>query len=210
MQDPQSTRPQRANLRFCKAFFEIEDGPATHERLLGVGAQELVADTDQRWYVWHPPEAAFAGGFLVRTRGPRLVLEGPSPEAVGRAWRQLDELLQPMANARVAVGDDLARFLPRPRKRTADRPESFSPEHEAQVLAEFHAALYVRWADAPQQRLQGMTPRQAALHPEGQALLEELLRRMRIVEEERTGRGMPSVSVDELENSVFRIDHLAP
>ncbi len=208
MNAPRSARPQRANLRFCKAFFEIEDGQAAHDRLLAVGAQELVADMDQRWYLWNPPDAKSASAFLVRTRGPRLVLEGPDPVAVGRAWRQLDEQLRPAAQARVAVGDDLARFLPKPRRRTADRPESFSAEHEAQVLAEFHAALCVRWADAPQQRLNGMTPRQAAADGAGQALLDELLRRMRIVEEERRSRGMPAVSVDELERSVFSIEDL--
>lgn len=210
MNAPRSARPQRANLRFCKAFFEIQDRAATHERLLAVGAQELVADTNQRWYLWNPPDAGPATAFLVRSRGPRLVLEGPDPAAVGRAWRQLDEQLRPAARARVAVGDDLSRFLPKPRRKTADRPESFSAEHEALVLAEFHAALCVRWADAPQHRLNGMTPRQAADDAAGQSLLEELLRRMRIVEEERRSRGMPTVSVDELERSVFTIEDLAP
>ncbi len=208
MSASRSTQPQRANLRFCKAFFEIEDGPATHARLLATGAQELVAHTNQRWYLWNPPEADTAQTFLVRTRGLRLVLEGPDPAAVGRAWRQLDEQLLPAARARVAVGDDLSRFLPKPRRKTADRPESFSPEHEARVLAEFHAALCVRWADAPQQRLNGMTPREAAADQAGQSLLDELLRRMRIVEEERCSRGMPAVSVDALERSVFCIDDL--
>jgi len=209
MNSPRSARPQRAILRFCKAFFEIEDGSATHDRLLAAGAQELVADTNQRWYLWNPPDADTISAFLVRTRGARLVLEGPDSVAVGRAWRQLDEQLRPAARARVAVGDDLSRFLPKPRRRTADRPESFSAEHEAQVLAEFHAALCVRWADAPQQRLNGMTPRQAASDRAGQSLLEELLRRMRIVEEERRSRGMAAVSVDELERSVFTIEDLA-
>lgn len=209
MSAPRSSPPQRTNLRFCKAFFEIEDSSATHERLLEAGAQELVADTTQRWYLWNPPDATVPSAFLVRTRGPRLVLEGPDPVAVGRAWRQLDKQLRPAARARVAVGDDLSRFLPRPRRRTADRPESFSAEHEAQVLAEFHAALCVRWADVPQQRLNGMTPRQAASDHAGQALLEELLRRMRIVEGERRSRGMAAVSVDELERSVFNIEDLA-
>ena len=209
MSAPRSAQPQRANLRFCKAFFEIDDGTATHDRLLAAGAQEIVADTNQRWYLWNPPDAKSPSAFLVRTRGPRLVLEGPDPDAVGRAWRQLDEQLRPAARARVAVGDDLSRFLPKPRRRTADRPESFSREHEAQVLAEFHAALCVRWADAPQRRLNGMTPRQAAQDRDGQSLLDELLRRMRIVEEERRSRGMPAVSVDELERSVFTIGDLA-
>jgi hypothetical protein len=208
MSAPRSNRPQRANLRFCKAFFEIEDRPATHDRLLAAGAQELVTETNQRWYLWNPPDAMTSSAFLVRTRGPRLVLEGPDAGSVGRAWRQLNDQLQPAARARVAVGDDLSRFVPKPRRRTADRPESFSAEHEAQVLAEFHAALCVRWADAPQQRLNGMTPRQAASDRAGQSLLEELLRRMRIVEEERRSRGMASVSVDELERSVFNIDGL--
>jgi hypothetical protein len=209
MSAPRPARPQRANLRFCKAFFEIADHTATHDRLLAAGAQELVADTSQRWYLWNPPDEASGSGFLVRTRGSRLVLEGPDPTAVGRAWRQLEEQLRPAALARVAVGDDLSRFLPKPRRRTADRPESFSAEHEAQVLAEFHAALCVRWADVPQQRLNGMSPREAAADRAGQPLLEELLRRMRIVEEERVSRGMATVSVDELERSVFTIDNLA-
>ena len=188
----------------------MEDCSATHDRLLAAGAQELVADTNQRWYLWNPPDAGAEIAFLVRTRGSRLVLEGPDAASVGRAWRQLDEQLQPAARARVAVGDDLARFLPKPRRRTADRPESFSAAHEATVLAEFHEALCVRWADLPQQRLEGMTPRQAASDRTGQALLDELLRRMRIVEEERRSRGMPTVSVDALERSVFAIEDLAP
>jgi hypothetical protein len=202
--------PQRANLRFCKAFFEILEPDATHARLLEAGAQVLVVETDRAWYVWHPSATRLAGqAFLVRTRGLRLVLEGADPVAVGRAWRNLDEQLQPAAKARVAVGDDLARFVPRPRKRTADRPENFAPEHEANVLREFYASLCTRWADLPQQRLDGMTPRQAAVDPRGQQLLEELLRRMRLVEEERVSRGMPSVSVDELERSVFRVEGIS-
>ncbi|NKB89913.1 MAG: hypothetical protein GKS06_17000 [Acidobacteria bacterium] len=205
--DSTGTRPQRANLRFCKAFFEIREADGTRDRLLDAGAQELLSDAERRWYVWYPPDA-FAQGFLIRTRGSRLVLEGPNPGAVGRAYRQLDDLLQPVAEARVAVGDDLGRFVPRPRIRTADRPENFSKEHEAQVLAEFHSALYSRWADAPQQRLQGMTPRQAAVDPTGQRLLADLLQTMRAVEEERTARGMPTVSVDELERSVFSLGDL--
>jgi hypothetical protein len=209
MSASRSARPQRANLRFCKAFFEIEDRSVTHDRLLAAGAQELVSDTSQRWYLWNPPDADVASAFLVRTRGPRLVLEGSDPVAVGRAWRQLDKQLRPAARARVAVGDDLSRFLPKTRRRTADRPESFSAEHEARVLAEFHAALCLRWADAPQRRLNGMTPRQAAADRAGQSLLDELLRRMRIVEEERRSRGMAAVSVDALERSVFTIEDLA-
>ena len=205
-----SDQPLRSSLRFCKAFFEIEDGSDTHARLMQSGAQELVAEASQRWYIWHPPDAAGVAAFLIRTRGSRLVLEGPDSAAIGRAWRQLDEQLHPSARARVAAGDDLARFLPRPRKTTADRPEHFSKEHEARVLAEFHAALCVRWADLPQQRLGGLTPRQAADDAAGQELLMKLLRTMRAVERERLDRGMPSVSVDELESSVFNIEDLEP
>ena len=204
MHVPSPERPQRANLRFCKAFFEIEDRSATHERLLAAGAQVLLAESEQGWYLWYPVDDRMADqAFLVRTRGLRLVLEGPDAAAVGKAWRQLDEQLRPAASARVAVGDDLARFLPRPRKRTADRPENFSAEHEAVVLRDFYATLCTRWADAPQQRLNGMTPRQAAADPVGRTLLEALLRTMRMVEEERQARGMLSVSVDELERSVI-------
>ncbi len=196
-------RPQRQDLRFCKAFFEILDRTATCRALDRAGAVEFVGGDDilaDRWYRWDRPEPAgdVAVSFLVRLTSTRLVLEGPTPESVGRGWRVLDELLQPHARARVAAGDDLGRFLPRPRKHSADRPESWSKEHERRVLQEFYAAFVRRWTNLPHPRLDGRTPRQAATDPALAPDLERLLQRMARVEEERRARGIPGISVDRL------------
>jgi hypothetical protein len=203
MVDPTRDAPQRGSLRFCKAFFEVADPGGVRLGLAELGAQELPGDETGHWYVWHLAEERLAAPFLIRIRERRLVLEGPDPGAVGIAWRRLDEALGSAATARVAAGDDLQRFLPKARVRTADRPETFGPEHEAKVLAEFHAAVYARWADTTQARLGGLTPREAAGDPDAQALLATLLSTMRIVEKERRDRGMPAISVDELETTLF-------
>lgn len=201
------TRPQRQRLRFCKAFFELRDAGEVHARLLADGALELdpAGDPSLRWYLWQEPTAG-AGGrrarFLVRLRGGRLVLEGPDPASVGRGWRELDRLLRPAAEARVAAGDDLGRFLPRKRRHSADRPESWDRAHEARVLREFYAVFCERWSSTPHPRLDGLTPREAATRPELRSELEALLHRMERVEEERRGRGMPSFSVEELRRAV--------
>lgn len=206
---PDRTRPQRHELRFAKAFFEVRDRPGTHARLLGAGALELSdgsADAD-RWYLWQE-ESRGSGRprhrFLVRMRGQRLVLEGPDAAAVGRGWRQLDRALRPLSVARVAAGDDLARFLPRQRLHSADRPESWSREHEAQVLGEFYAAFCERWVRTPHPRLGGASPRTAASDPSLRPTLELLLARMERVEQERRARMMPSICVRELRGILWR------
>ena len=170
------SRSQRAQLRFCKAFFEVRDAVSTHERLLAVGAQELdggnageAGDASDRWYWWQEPptgEGVPQASFLLRMRGRRLVVEGPTAVSLGRGWRALDEHLRPHARARVAAGDDLARFLPRPRPHSADRPESWSREHEQRVLREFYAAFCDRWARQPHPRLDGLSPLEASMRPE--------------------------------------------
>ena len=206
---PDRTRPQRRELRFAKAFFEVRDHPGTHARLLESGALELSdgsAEAD-RWYLWQEEPRAPGSPrhrFLVRMCGRRLVLEGPDAAAVGRGWRQLDRALRPMAVARVAAGDDLARFLPRPRRHSADRPESWSREHEARVLEEFYAAFCARWICTPHPRLGGASPRAAAVDPALRPMLELLLERMERVETERRARMMPSISVDELRDILWR------
>lgn len=202
------TRPQRQRLHFCKAFFELRDAADVHRRLLASGALELDAEGDPtlRWYVWQEPPTRPGvprARFLVRLRGGRLVLEGPDPESVGRGWRELDRLLRPAAVARVAAGDDLKRFLPRQRRHSADRPESWDREHEEQVLREFYAAFCRRWAASPHPRLAGLTPAEAAGDPEIRPALEALLARMERVEVERRTRGMPSFSVEELRRAVI-------
>jgi hypothetical protein len=202
-------RQQRDDLRFAKAFFEVFDRPGTHARLLASGALELSdgsADAD-RWYLWRDErpaaDASRGARFLVRLRERRLVLEGPSPEAVGRGWRALERALKPCSVARVAAGDDLARFLPRHRRHAADRPESWSPEYEAQVLGEFYAVFCRRWAATPHPRLDGRSPLDAARDPALRPRLEELLARMDRVEEERRARRMPSISVGDLRNTLW-------
>lgn len=201
------TSPQRQRLRFCKAFFELRDAEDAHLRLLADGALQLDpgGDPSVRWYLWRESRSAAGAArahFLVRLRGERLVLEGPDPRSVGRGWRGLDRVLRPAAVARVAAGDDLQRFLPRRRRHSADRPETWSREHEARVLREFYAAFCRRWSTTPHPRLGGLTPREAATRPDLQERLEGLLQRMRRVEEERQARGMPGFSTDELRRAL--------
>lgn len=206
------TRPQRQRLRFCKAFFELRDAEDAHLRLVADGALQLDPGGDPavRWYLWREPRSAAGtprAHFLVRLRGERLVLEGPDPRSVGRGWRGLDRVLRPAAVARVAAGDDLQRFLPRKRRHSADRPETWSREHEARVLREFYAAFCRRWSATPHPRLDGLTPREAATRPELRSRLEDLLRRMHRVEEERRARGMPGFSTDELRRALSGDGH---
>ncbi len=204
------TSPQRSSLVFCKAFFEVDDAVATHQALLALGAQEL-SDTAgdgsaHRWYWWHDdakPGSASGDAFLLRLRDNGLVLEGATAGAVGRGWRSLDQQLRPHARARVAARDDLARFLPGRRSHVADRPESWSSDYEAQVLAEFYASFAARWARQPQSRLDGMSPLEARQVPEKRERVEQLLARMARVEEERRRRGMASFAVDDLRRAVF-------
>lgn len=193
--------PQRQSLRFCKAFFEVFDLPRTVEMLGAAGAQEI-GDPDpdaDRWFYWQePPHAGPRATFLIRLKGVRLVLEGPTPDAVGRGWRALEPGLEPAARPRVAAGDDLGRFLPRKRRHSADLPESWGREHERKVLDEFYAAFRERWASLPQSRLGGRSPREAAADPELRDRLERLLGTMERVEQERRARGLPSFSVEDL------------
>lgn len=195
--------PQRDRLRFFKAFFEVHDPAATRERLVDVGAVALDGGLSERdgWYLWQesPPHAPTPRArFLVRMHGRRMVLEGPSAESVGRGWRELDRHLRGAASARVAAGDDLGRFLPRQRKHSADRPESWSREYQNRVLSEFYSVFRSRWAMTPHPRLGGMTPREAADDPAMRGALEDLLQRMERVEYERRQRDLPAISVDEL------------
>ncbi len=200
------TSPQRSSLRFCKAFFEVDDLAATHESLLALGAQELSEATGDgavdRWYWWQ--DAGLGGdAFLLRLRHTRLVLEGATAGSVGRGWRALDQHLRPHAKARVAAGDDLARFVPRRRPHTADRPESWSPEHEALVLVEFYASFAARWARQPHARLDGLSPLEALEVPDKRGCVDQLLARMTRIEEERRLRGMASFAVEDLRRAVF-------
>lgn len=193
--------PQRQSLRFCKAFFEVFDPDRTLELLGHAGAQEIgdPAPDSDRWFYWQEPaHAGPRATFLIRLRGSRMVLEGPTPEAVGRGWRSLEPGLVPAARPRVAAGDDLGRFLPRKRRQSADQPESWGREHERKVLDEFYAAFCERWARLPQTRLDGRSPREAAADPALRDRLERLLATMERVEQERRVRGLPSFSVDDL------------
>jgi hypothetical protein len=194
--------PQRQNLRFAKAFFEVFDLDRTVELLGGAGAQEVGDATPEadRWFYWQEPapRTGPSATFLIRLRGGRMVLEGPSAEAVGRGWRALEASLEPAALPRVAAGDDLGRFLPRRRKHSADRPESWNREHERKVLDEFYSSFCDRWTRLPQARLDGRSPREAAADPALRAQLDRLLATMERVEEERRARGLPSFSVEDL------------
>ena len=207
------TLPQRSSLRFCKAFFEVTNSAATHERLLSLGAQELSEPSGDaaadRWYWWHGERGdgdASYDAFLLRLRPARLVLEGATAGSVGRAWRVLDQELRPHARARVAARDDLTRFVPGRRQHSADRPETWSAEHEARVLAEFYALFAARWARQPHARLGGMSPLEALQHPEKRPCVDELLGRMERLEEERRQRGMESFAVEDLRRAVFGVD----
>lgn len=207
--------PQRQMLRFFKAFFEVLDIDATRDRLLSAGALELVGPYSERgasahdlWYRWHAPRPANRTdnpglAFLIRITRRRLVLEGPNAPAVGRGWRELDALLRPHARARVAAGDDLARFLPRQRRHCADRPESWNRDHQEQVLREFYAAFCGRWARQPHPQLDGKTPVEAATDPALRARLEQLLCRMERIEEQRHERRLQGISVAELRETVY-------
>lgn len=202
-------QPQRHSLQFCKAFFEVHDGPSTHDRLVDAGAIEMSAPERgglvDRWYLWRegPGSGTQQAAFLLRLRPHRMVLEGPTPAAVGRGWRELDKQVRPHATATVAAGDRLDRFLPRKRAHSGDRPESWSAEHENKVLAEFYAAFCHRWANTPHGLLDGRTPRQAADDESLAQRLESLLARMDHLEEERLTRGMASFSAQELRAAVF-------
>jgi len=207
------TLPQRASLRFCKAFFEVMDAVATHERLLSLGAQELSEGTTEssvdRWYWWQVGPAAgnqIRDALLLRLRPARLVLEGATAASVGQGWRLLDRQLRPHARARVAARDDLARFVPGRRHHSADQPESWDAEYETRVLAEFYAAFAARWARQPHSRLDGLSPLEALQHPGKRPRVDELLARMERVEEERRLRGMASFAVEDLRRAVFGAD----
>lgn len=202
--------PQRRSLRFCKAFFEVLSFDKTRQRLLAARALEILGPASDRgdaeyWYRWDEPDGDRAHvpvSYLIRLTARRLVLEGPSPAAIGRGWRALDEQLRPYARARVAAGDDLARFLPRQRRHSADRPESWSREHENKVLAEFYAAFCKRWAHQPHPLLGGRTPLEASGDPSLRNCLEQVLRRMERLEEQRRARRMPGFSVADLRRTV--------
>ena len=208
--DVPQTLPQRSSLRFCKAFFEVMDAAETHVRLLRLGAQELSEGADvDRWYWWqNGPEddGLRRDALLLRLRPARLVLEGATAASVSRGWRMLDQRLRPHARARVAARDDLTRFVPRQRRHSADQPESWSVEYEAKVLAEFYAAFAARWARQPHLRLGGLSPLEALQHPDKRWRVDELLARMRHVEEERRARGMESFAVEDLRRAVFGTD----
>lgn len=195
--------PQRDRLRFFKAFFEVHDEQSVRDRLLGAGAVPLDAGLSESdgWFLWQesaPPPPTPRARFLLRQRGRRLVLEGPSAASVGRGWRELERRLGSAASARVAAGDDLGRFLPRQRRHSADRPESWSREYQNRVLAEFYSVFRSRWAATPHPRLEGRTPREAAEIPALRAALEALLERMEKVEAERVQRDLPAISVSDL------------
>ena len=197
--------PQRTSLRFCKAFFEVRDPLGLRRRLRSVGAFALAETAGERaWFAWTPAPPSPGVTYLLRIAGARLVLEGPTPEAVADGWRRLDEIVRPAARALVAAGDDLQRFLPRPRRHSGDRPESWDPEYTRRVLGEFYAAVRRRWADLPHRALAGRTPRQAALDPFLRPRLEALLRRMQQVEVRRRERLQPTpLSVEALRDSLL-------
>lgn len=207
------TGPQRRQLRFCKAFFEVREPAALGSLLTEAGAIELGTGGEgapmDAWYLWEEPPTRPGvprARFVIRLRDRRLVLEGPTAASVGRGWRALDRQLRPAAVARVAAGDDLGRFLPAKRKHSADRPESWSREHERKVLREFYSVFCRRWATTPHRRLAEKTPLQASkderLRPELLALLE----RMEAIEEKRRDRGMQTFSVDDLRRTVLPSD----
>jgi len=199
--------PQRQSLRFCKAFFEVTDAEATATALERAGAIQVAEPDADRWFTWQePPRDAGLprARFLLRLRSGRMVLEGPTPDSVGRGWRALEPWLKPHAQARVAAGDDLGRFVPRKRRHSGDRPESWDPSHEAQVLAEFYAAFCDRWIRLPHGALDGMSPAQAAADPAMSDRVEALLQRMERIEQERVSRGMASFSVDGLRGALDR------
>ena len=203
---------QRSRLRFCKAFFEVVDPAAIHERLLRLGAQELGGASDEapvnRWYWWHGEFSKGnhgRDGVVLRLYPERLVLEGATARLVSRGWRALDEELRPLARARVAARDDLARFVPGQRPYIADQPDTWDVKHEARVLAEFYTSFATRWARQPQARLDGMSPLEAVCYPEKRAWVHELLSRMQRVEEERRQRGMASFAVEDLRRAVFGV-----
>lgn len=204
--DTRSHRPQRHGLRFCKAFFEVQDQEMTRTRLARAGAMPVGGGRDdETWYWWQEPPRPSTGdraAFFIKLRKARLVLEGPTAAAVGRGWRALHQRLEPAARARVAAGDDLGRFVPRPRRRSADRPETLGPEEERQVLREFYAAFGRRWARTPHAYLDGHTPAEARSDPELEPALEELLARMERLEDQRRARGMPSFSSEALREAV--------
>lgn len=209
---PAPTPSQRRTLRFCKAFFEVNDLEDTR-RLLAVHEIEPLsaASVPQRagctWYLWEtaPGEVEPGGAvFWLRLFRNRLVLEGPDPRALGRGWRRLAEIVEGAATPRVAAGDDLARFLPRPRRRSADRPETLSKEEQETILREFYAAFHGRWIEQPQAALGGLSPRQAMERPELREIVEELLARLERIEEQRRKRGQASFSVDRLRQLLAR------
>jgi hypothetical protein len=198
--------PQRQTLSFFKAFFEVFDLPDTKRRLERAGALEVgePAAGGDLWLYWQEPPLTGIprATFLIRLRGSRMVLEGPTAEAVGRGWRALEADLGPAAKPRVAAGDDLGRFLPSKRSHSADRPESWGRGHEREVLAEFYAAFCDRWTRLPQARLDGRTPSEAASDPELRPRLEALLDGMEKIEQQRRARGLDSFIVADLRAAV--------
>ena len=209
-----TTARQRDHLRFCKAFFEVVDLDRTEAVLeamsmVHVGGPATPQQTHAAMYWWeHAGRATETAAvptdrvFLVRLFTRRLILEGPTPEASGLGWRALAETLGAAAEPRVAVGDDLRRFLPKPRRGGTDRPENLTPERERQVLAEFYAAFCQRWLETPHALLRGETPRKAARLPELANELERALARLDCVEEARRSRRQACFSVDRLRRSL--------
>lgn len=203
------TPPQRHSLRFCKAFFEILQADATHAALIAAGAELMVeAPGGDRWYAWREPDRGSPhhgapATFLLRVSATRLVLEGPTPATVGRGWRSLQPLVAPHAVPRVAAGDDLHRFVGRSRRLAADRPETWDRDYEIRVLAEFYSAFCSRWAEQPQARLDGLSPRQAASVPHLRPALVELLTRLERIQRERQERGMASIDIDALRGELL-------
>ena len=214
--------PARAQqvLRFCRAFFEIVDGAETARRLRVLAeAIEPSGDLAEgswsgdgvvrsrvgvHWFLWEPDRARPREGapFLIRLHPTRLVLEAASGDQLARGWRLLDERLRPAARARVAAGDELTAYAPRPPPGGRDDPDSYSPAQREEILREVYARYEQQWAVTPQPRLDGLTPREAAARPELQGRLLEMLDRLQKVEEERVRRGQLSFSVDTLRRSV--------
>ena len=148
---------QRNELRFCKAFFEVRDLHATRRKLrengmLAVAQADPNSKREVALYWWEAeiggPQGAEAV-FLVRLFPARLILEGPSATAIGHGWRLLAEILDGAAVARVASGDELRRFLPKPASTSADQPQTLDKEAESKVLAEFYAGFCRRCAIPP-------------------------------------------------------------
>jgi hypothetical protein len=203
--------PQRSTLRFCKAFFEVEDAVDVRRRLEALGAYPLGA-TDGRgtgplvlWWEAGADAGDLAGTpFVVRLFARRMVLEGPTASAVAAGWRYAAEILAGACTPRVAAGDDLGRFLPRPGKRSRDRPETLDREQEDRVLGEFYAAFAERWITTPHPCLGGRTPAEARRDRSLAAALDDVLAALEAIEEARSERGQPCFSVDRIRTALDR------